>query len=147
MLTKKFPEAWIVYADGAVSPGRASGIGIVMFDPAASEKPLCFGNTLSIRTNQAAEISAAIIALAKIAAGSEVRIITDSMYVVGTMTLNWKRKFNHNLWAALEEQVKRMKQVAFEHVRGHQGNRWNEEADKIAVARKGLKVDYELPVS
>ena len=65
-------------------------------------------------------------------------IISDSMYCIGCASLGWKRKKNVKLWEEFDKQFERVKQlcpnVEFKHVKGHSGDKWNERADKLAVA-------------
>ena len=65
-----------------------------------------------------------------------IKIYTDSMYVIGTLTLNWKMKKNIDLWQILLPLVD--KDIEYLHVKGHDGNRFNEECDKWAVFGSNL---------
>ena len=65
-----------------------------------------------------------------------IKIYTDSMYVIGTLTLNWKMKKNIDLWQILIPLVN--KDINYLHVKGHDGNRFNEECDKSAVFGSNL---------
>ena len=84
------------------------------------------------------EVQAVITALDSIIKPiNSLTIITDSMYVVGTATLNWKRKENNDLWykfdKALEKAQKLTKNtINFKHIKGHNGDKYNEECDKLA---------------
>jgi ribonuclease HI len=64
-------------------------------------------------------------------------IYSDSMYVIGCATLGWKRKKNVLLWKLFDEVYENAKKLAseinFVHVKGHNGNRYNEMVDKLAV--------------
>jgi ribonuclease HI len=59
------------------------------------------------------------------------------MYVIGCATLGWKRKKNILLWKLFDEVYENAKKLAseinFVHVKGHNGNRYNEMVDKLAV--------------
>ncbi len=82
-------------------------------------------------TNNRMEITAAIEGLADVPAGVRVGLVSDSQYVVNTMTRNWKRKANADLWARLDAEAgKRM--VEWQWVRGHAGHPLNEKADSLA---------------
>ena len=83
-------------------------------------------------TNNRMEITAAIKGLEAVSEGKSVKIFSDSQYVVNTMTRNWKRRANTDLWAMLDAEVARH-DVEWQWVRGHVGNRYNEEADRLAV--------------
>ena len=53
-------------------------------------------------TNQRAEILAAIGALTALKTPCKVKIMSDSQYLVGTMTSGWRRRTNLDLWQALD---------------------------------------------
>ena len=70
-------------------------------------------------------------ALRSIPRNAAVRIFSDSTYVINTMTKNWKRKKNQDLWTLLDNEVG-PRNVEWEWVKGHSGDRFNEEADQLA---------------
>lgn len=123
---------YTVYADGSClgNPG-AGGIGFVVLRDGASVFEQCQAWT-AITTNQAMELAAAEAALTAITDGSLVTIRTDSQYVIGLMTSNWKVKANHDRVSALRAAVGRHRAVRWEHVRGHKDDRWNIAADRLA---------------
>ncbi|MEX2430979.1 MAG: cyclic pyranopterin monophosphate synthase MoaC [Dehalococcoidia bacterium] len=84
-------------------------------------------------TNNRMEIMAAIKGLEAVPAGTQVTVHSDSQYVVNTMTKNWKRNLNADLWKHLDALVAERK-VSWQWVRGHAGHPQNEEADRLAVA-------------
>ncbi len=86
-------------------------------------------------TNNRMEITAVLEALKRCPNNSLVKVITDSQYVIGTMTKNWKRNKNTDLWSLLDKEVQRMKCVDFEWVKGHNGNEYNELADNLASSK------------
>lgn len=65
-------------------------------------------------------------------------IVTDSMYVIGCASKGWKRKKNVRLWNEFDSELERIKalcpNIKFQHVKGHNGNEWNEYCDKLAVS-------------
>ena len=88
-------------------------------------------------TNNRMEITAVIKGLEAVPERSEVTVLSDSQYVVNTMTRNWKRKANQDLWATLDA-VSANRRVTWEWVRGHAGNPGNEKADALATEQAGL---------
>ena len=84
-------------------------------------------------TNNRMELMAAIKGLEATPTGASVSLFSDSKYLVNTMTRNWKRRVNQDLWNRLDSLVA-SHQVSWEWVRGHTGDRWNEEADRLAVS-------------
>ena len=128
---------YIIYTDGAYKPSlNAGGIGIVFL--CNNEKVYKYSKQYKNSTNQRMEVQAVVTALDSIIKPiNSLTIITDSMYVVGTATLNWKRKANNDLWykfdKALEKAQKLTKNtINFKHVKGHNGDKYNEECDKLA---------------
>jgi ribonuclease HI len=122
---------YIIYSDGAYSPSiDQGGVGFVVLK--GEEKIFSFNKMFSHTTNQRMEMLAAIIALESLKNASHVTIVTDSMYLVGTMTKNWKRKANLDLWERFDKAIAKHLSVNFTWVKGHDKNKYNEEADKLA---------------
>lgn len=129
-----------VYTDGACqgNPGPGGWAWIVPDGPyaaGAEEKT----------TNQRMELTAALDAVKTLEGPLEV--ISDSTYVVncfrdrwwegwiarGWMTSAKKPVANRDLWEPLVEVV-RDRDIVFRWVKGHSGDRWNDLADRLAVA-------------
>ena len=128
---------YVIYTDGAYKPSlNSGGIGIVFL--CNGKEVYKYSKNYAISTNQRMETQAVIIALNSIIKPiNSLTIITDSMYVVGTATLNWKRKANLDLWEkfdqALEKAQKLIKTpIQFKHIKGHNGDIYNEKCDKLA---------------
>ena len=133
----------IIYTDGACSgnPG-AGGWGAVIVDKNGVQSELSGGEVLT--TNNKMELTAAIVALKKIPAGSIVKIYTDSQYVKNGITSwingwlknGWKNSQkqdvkNKELWIELLE-VSKKHQIEWCWVKGHAGHEMNERADELA---------------
>lgn len=119
-----------IYTDGSYAPStNTGGIGFVVVkeDKQIFSYSKMFKNT----TNQRMEVIAVCIALESVKNPSEIEIVTDSMYVVGTMTKNWKRKANNDLWERLEAAASRHK-VIYTWCKGHADNEFNKTADTLA---------------
>ncbi|WP_439107576.1 ribonuclease HI [Congregibacter sp.] len=95
-------------------------------------------------TNNRMELSAAIEGLAALSEACNVRLVTDSTYVMKGITEwlpNWKRRgwktaakkpvANADLWKRLETESERHT-IAWEWVKGHSGHPGNERADALA---------------
>jgi ribonuclease HI len=65
---------------------------------------------------------------------SEVELITDSQYVVNTMTQGWQMKKNIDLWRILLDLIKLFREVKWTWVKGHSSNLYNTRCDELAVA-------------
>ncbi len=123
-----------IYTDGACSgnPGPGGWAAIVIQDGKQRELKGGEENT----TNNRMEILAAIGGLNQTAPGSAVTIHSDSQYLVNTMTKNWKRNANQDLWRKLDGLVAD-RNVKWIWVRGHAGHPENERADQLAVEMIG----------
>ena len=129
----------MLYTDGAClgNPGPG-GWGAVVFDE--GEKKLLHGAENNT-TNNRMEITAVIEALKILPIGIDVKIYSDSTYVINTMTKNWKRKKNQDLWTLLDNEAA-LRNIQWEWVKGHSGDEFNEEADRLAY-REASKVAKE----
>ena len=121
---------YLIYADGSCigNPGPG-GWGVVIVRPDGSEGEFHGSNPAT--TNNQMEITAAIEGLRQTEPGSKVLLRSDSQYVINTMTLNWKRRKNHELWDALDAETA-LRKVTFQWVRGHNADPLNERADRLA---------------
>lgn len=123
-----------VYCDGACSGNPGIGGWAFVVPHLRYEDSGYELNT----TNNRMEIIACINALDYLSKFqpqfNAVEIVTDSQYVVNTMTKGWKKNKNTDLWSELEELV-----VEFEHrvvwtwVKGHADNKHNQRCDELAV--------------
>jgi ribonuclease HI len=70
----------------------------------------------------------------------EVEIFTDSMLCIGWLAKGWSRKVEaiDKCVLAINHLISLFPRVTFHHVRGHQGNEFNEMADKLAVEGSDL---------
>ncbi|HQZ82311.1 MAG TPA: hypothetical protein PLR83_03760 [Pyrinomonadaceae bacterium] len=102
------------------------------------------GNFLGRATNQQAEIAAAAIGLEELKVPCRVRLFSDSLYVVNTMTGRFRRKTNHDWWSRLDRAAERHT-IEWNWIKGHSGHAVQEAADKTArkIASLG-RVDPEL---
>jgi len=133
------------YVDGSCdgNPGPA-GFGIVLIS--GPHRKDLFGY-IGVATNSVAELAGALVALRVIKdKAAAVRLFTDSAYVRGMITQNWKAKTNKRLIEALRLEAKRFTSLEVVHVPGHAGVKENERTDvlaRMAVIRKDPV--YELP--
>ena len=150
-----------VYVDGACfdngKPWARAGYGVWF----GSNHPLnCSGTIQGRQTNQAAEITAAIVALdiATQERVSSLKIFTDSKYLFDGATL-WIEKWQNNnwitcsgetvvskdLWLELEEAINRFGfgRISWRHVPKHCGNFGNMQADRLAKEAASEATDDE----
>ena len=90
-----------------------------------------FGEYLGSATNQQAEIAAATIGLKNLSEPCKVRVLSDSRYVVETMTGKFRKKTNHEWWEKLDKAAAKH-QIKWEWVKGHNGHEIQEVVDKLA---------------
>jgi ribonuclease HI len=89
------------------------------------------GTYLGTATNQQAEIAAAALGLEALNESCRVRVVTDSRYVVETMSGRFRRKSNPEWWARLDAAARAHK-VDWEWAKGHAGHVIQEAADRAA---------------
>ncbi|MBU1331311.1 MAG: ribonuclease HI [Gammaproteobacteria bacterium] len=131
-----------IYTDGACkgNPGVGGWGALLVFK--GVEKELWGGEAQT--TNNRMELTAAIRALAELKRPCDVRLVTDSQYVmqgIQDWMPNWKKRGwktstkqpvkNADLWVQLDEQVNRHN-VTWQWIRGHTGHAGNERADQLA---------------
>ena len=132
-----------VYTDGACSgnPGSGGWGAIVITDSIIK-----FSGNEEKTTNNRMELKAAIMGLSKSNINSKVILYTDSKYVKDGITKwisNWKSNNwitsskkpvkNQDLWKQLDDLNDRYN-VEWKWVKGHSGDYYNEEVDKLARA-------------
>ena len=118
-----------IYTDGSciVNPGPGGWAAIIVED--GSEKSFHGGEDST--TNNRMEILAVVRGLEAIPEAAKATVYSDSQYVINTMTRNWKRRANNDLWVLLDAEVGKRK-VQWRWVRGHAGDPMNEKADALA---------------
>jgi ribonuclease HI len=89
------------------------------------------GSYLGTATNQQAEIAAAALGLEALLEPCRVRVVTDSRYVVETMSGRFRRKSNQQWWERLDRAASRHK-ISWEWAKGHAGHVIQEAADRAA---------------
>ncbi len=133
---------YIIYTDGAClgNPGPGGWAAIVMKDNVKNILKGCEKST----TNNRMEILASIKAFKSIEKSSNIKIFTDSKYLIDGINIwiknwklnKWKTKNkkdvkNIDLWMELDSQTC-FHHIEWEWVKGHSGNKFNEEVDIIA---------------
>ena len=126
-------DKYEVYSDGAYASSRNQG-GWAFVVLKNGEKIYSNFNGVFDTTNNRMEIQSSLEAITWAINNNINSIIlyTDSMYLIGTMSKNWKRKKNQDLWEQMDEAVKNLK-IEWQHVKGHTGNKYNDLCDVLAV--------------
>ena len=132
-----------IYTDGACSgnPG-IGGWGVVIIN---NKKIIKLNDGMINTTNNQMELVAAINALEYFKTEQTITIYTDSKYVKdgitswinkwkinGWKTANKKPVKNKTLWIKLNNQIEKHN-IIWKWVKGHDGNKYNEFADLLAV--------------
>ncbi|HEX8145810.1 MAG TPA: RNase H family protein [Pyrinomonadaceae bacterium] len=122
----------LIYCDGS-SLGNGRG------EPRAAAVALlgfrgvwrAFGEYLGGATNQQAEVAAAALGLEQLREPCRVTVMSDSRYVVETMSGRFRRKSNPEWWARLDRATL-AHEVSWEWAKGHAGHVVQEAADRAA---------------
>lgn len=130
---------YVIYTDGACKSSNKTG-GWAFVVTKGDKKVYFDFNSEDDTTNNRMEITACIKALEYCIDNNitEVLIQSDSMYVIGTMRDGWKRNFNNDLWPVLDSLCEYVK-VIWQHVKGHNGDKWNSLCDSLAVVASNYK--------
>ena len=135
-----------IYTDGAClgNPGPGGWAAIIV----ENGKQRQLHGRDAETTNNRMEILATIKGIEDTPAGEEIIVYSDSTYVINTMTRNWKRNANKDLWGELDAAAGQ-RQVSWQWVKGHSGHPLNEAADKLASAEAhGIPIDEDpMPVA
>lgn len=140
----------MVYCDGACFPNPGPGGWSAVIDCRLAGRVELFGSARHA-TNNRMEMQGAIMALTILPRLCNVRIFSDSKYLVNGASVFAKgrrRKIrggkevpNADLWSLVDDEQNR-RFVSWEWVKGHNGHPENELADKLAS--RGLKEAAEL---
>ena len=139
-----------IYCDGACSgnPGPG-GWAFVIPDLKIEESGF-----QSETTNNRMEITAVVEALKYLHTNynylinNDIEIITDSQYVINTMTKNWKKNKNSDLWSSLDFYLWYfIGNIKWTWVKGHASNEYNNRCDELAVSEYKKYQDYNKKLS
>jgi ribonuclease HI len=140
------PTDYTVYTDGACAPFNPGpcGWGAVLIHHESGVVTDHYG-FIGRGTNQIAELTAAFTGLLLAPAGSSIELVSDSQYVLKGLT-EWRRGWEKNGWRnSKKEPVANLhlwkelfasadaRKVITRWVKGHNGDQYNERADRCAV--------------
>jgi ribonuclease HI len=125
-------KAVTIYCDGSSlgnggAEARAAAVALLGYQGLWR----AFGLYLGKATNQQAEIAAAALGLEALKEPCLVRLVTDSRYVVETMSGRYRRKANLEWWKQLDA-ASEDHTVEWQWTKGHAGNVIQEAADRAA---------------
>ena len=133
-----------IYADASCvkngSIEASAGCGAVLLDENRLELKLV-AKHLGRTTNQQAEILACAVALEELRRCCRVEIVSDSRYVIDTMTGRNRMRTNRPFWTRLIEACYGH-HISWRWVKGHSGVPFQEVADRLA--RAAAKVNRDL---
>ena len=114
---------------------RAAAVAILEY---RGKHKIC-GEYLGNCTNQQAEVIAAALGLEALKEPCQIKLISDSQYVIKTMKGEFRRKTNHEFWARLDA-AKILHKITWEWTRGHAGHPIQEICDEAArtIATEGI---------
>ena len=129
-----------IYTDGAYNPAlQQGGWGAVVLKD--SQKHV-FSGVVKDTTSNRMEITAALEGILHTPQDVEVVVYTDSQYLLGCMTRNWRRRKNLDLLNQLDKVVSQRK-IQWEWIPGNAKNLLHEEAHTQANLSASLDVrDY-----
>ena len=126
-----FSERLLIYTDGSCQPNPGpGGYGIVVVNHSEGEWHISGGED-NKTTNNRMELTAVIEALKFAHDFKRVKIVSDSTYVIKCAKGEWSRGSNSDLWREYEK-VSKGKDIAWEWVKGHSGDKYNEIVDFLA---------------
>lgn len=141
---KKHPKV-LIYADGSClkngSAESQAGAGAVLMTEDGGRIKLK-ASYLGALTNQKAEILACAVGLESLKKPCEVRIFSDSKYVVETMLGTNRMKSNREFWERLIKACLTHK-IEWYWMRGHSGNPFQETADRLSRAAATRKENLD----
>ncbi|MGI8543480.1 MAG: ribonuclease HI [Aridibacter sp.] len=135
----------LIYADGSClkngSDSAQAGAGVVIMteDQKRIKLKACY---LGALTNQKAEILACAVGLESLKLPCRVRIFSDSKYVVETMQGLNRMKSNREFWNRLVTACL-THQIEWTWVRGHNGDAFQETADRLSRAAASAKENLD----
>jgi ribonuclease HI len=129
------PGPWTATTDGSClrNPGGPGGWAVVIADAQGRTVAELWGH-LSNTSNNRGEILAVLAALRWAPEGAELRLRSDSEYVLHVLRGEWGIAANADLWRAIDGAMARRRiALSTVWVRGHAADAANERADALAV--------------
>lgn len=133
-----------LYTDGSCSPNPGIGGWAACFFK-GEELIKVFGyveNTTNNRMEMYSIIQG-LEAINKLTNEKEIEVYSDSQYVINTITKNWKRNSNEDLWKIIDFAITNLN-IKWFWVKGHSSSVYNNLCDELAVkARENKQIqDY-----
>ena len=131
---ESYPKKTVIYTDGSCRPNPGpGGYGFIILDRNTNGGPIEWhisgGEDNS--TNNRMELTAVIEALKFAYDKKDIKMYSDSMYVINCAQGKWLRKKNIDLWREYNY-VSNGKNIEWIWVKAHNGNKYNELVDNLA---------------
>ncbi|NLJ16057.1 MAG: ribonuclease HI [Clostridiales bacterium] len=136
-----------IFADGACSGNPGPGGYGVILRCRGKEKEIYGGEVNT--TNNRMELSGVIAGLSALNRPCDVKITSDSKYVVDGITKGWAEKWQKNNWIKSDKKpalnsdlweellhLLKIHNVRFNWIKGHAGHPENERCDRLAVSQR-----------
>ena len=125
-------EKMTIYTDGCClqNPSGPGGYGVVILDGAEPVRKLSCGYRKT--TNNRMELMAFFDALMECPPEREIDFYTDSKYAIGVLSGSMNPTKNLDLVDDIRELLRKRK-CTFTWVKGHNGDKYNEECNKLAT--------------
>lgn len=153
----------VIYTDGScLANGRTEntgGFGVVVVDEDTDELLYVYQKSSQNTTNNREELKAILYSLLKFGYNTiePVVVYSDSAYCVNTFT-NWMFGWARNGWIKSDKKtpenldliktyydyLKAGYKIDLRKIKGHNGHKWNELADKLATGNISVPKAYEM---
>ena len=150
-----------IYTDGSCDKAGNGSWAFVGVHSAASEIVFQNFGVVNNATNNRMELTAAIKAIQYMSASKmqfPIKIFSDSAYVIGGFTKGWEKTWRKNNWIGsqgreiknrdlweiilnLEKQYS--SRIEWLHIRGHNGDKWNEYCDRLSRNCRNKELQFE----
>jgi len=140
---------YVLYTDGScdISKFGEGAWAYAIVNPETGELVRSGAARVMRTTNNRMELQAIVEGLKQFRKDTSVEVISDSAYVVNCFLQKWYVKWRQNNWYASSGPVKNpdlwkellslaesfTTPITWTHIRGHQGNKWNEYCDKLCT--------------
>ena len=137
---------FVVYTDGAYSWTHDEGAFAYVTLDGKGEVYKRKVWKITHETNQRAELKAIIAAIHHLPKEAHrVRVVSDSMYALNTLSGKWGRNTNLDLFKSFEKVMSgRTLDIEWEWVKGHNGDKYNEMCDQMCNEILGYDVNAEF---
>ncbi len=138
-----------IYTDGACDihadnqPGGWAAILVATDDNGKILKESIFSGGAENTTNNRMELTAVIEGIKALSKPTSIKVVSDSKYVINTVSKNFKINKNKSLWNDFFK-IAEQHTIEWQFVKGHAGHTYNERCDKLAVTEKN-KLAKEKP--